>query len=461
MYHYLKNNIFDCTERVVNAKIIAKVWVKVRGIMLLIQNITIADPKTMQETLGDILIQDGTIAQITENNKIQPTEQMDVVDGTGLVAGPGLIDVHVHFRDPGLTYKEDIFTGAKAAAAGGFTTVVMMANTKPAIDNVGTLQEVLEKGKKTDIHVESCATVTIGMQGKTLTDMDALKKAGAIGFTDDGVPVLDPALAYDAMKETKRLQVPISFHEEDPQFISNNGINRGEASAYFEIGGSDRQAEISMIRRDVELALQTGASINVQHISTKEGVELIRQGKKKGGQIWAETTPHHIALTETAAIEHGTLAKMNPPLRTQQDREAILAGLADGTIDLIATDHAPHSVEEKSKKITEAPSGIIGLETSLALCNTYLVQTKLMNHAQLMDKMSYQPARLYHLEDTRGHISVGAKADLVIYDPNEKWVVPDTFQSKAVNTPFIGTTLTGRVRYTICEGTIIYQCNEK
>lgn len=441
----------------VNANIIAKVWVKVRGIMLLIQNITIADPKTMKETLGDILVKDGKIAQIAGSKTIQPTADMEIIDGTGLVAGPGLIDVHVHFRDPGLTYKEDIYTGAKAAAAGGFTTVVMMANTKPAIDSVETLQYVLEKGRETDIHVESCATVTIGMQGKQLVDMDALKAAGAIGFTDDGVPILEEALAKEAMKETARLHVPISFHEENPQFIANNGINRGKASEYFQIGGSDRQAEIVMIERDVKLALETGADINVQHISTKEGVEWIRQGKQKGGNVWAEATPHHIALTEEAAIKHGTLAKMNPPLRTEEDRKAIIQGIADGTIDLIATDHAPHSVEEKSKKITEAPSGIIGLETSLALCNTHLVQTGVINHAQLMEKMSYNPARLYHLEETRGHISVGAEADLVLYDPTETWTVGETFQSKAVNTPFVGTTLTGCVRYTICEGKIVYK----
>lgn len=425
--------------------------------MLLIQNITIADPKTMTETLGDLLLDDGKIIQIAGSGEIKVGEGMEVIDGTGLVAGPGLIDVHVHFRDPGLTYKEDIYTGAKAAAAGGFTTVVMMANTKPAIDSVETLTYVLEKGRETDIHVESCATVTVGMQGKQMVDMDALKAAGAIGFTDDGVPILEEALARRAMEETARLQVPISFHEEHPMFISNNGINRGKASMHFGIGGSDRQAEISMVERDVQLALETGAAMNVQHISTKEGVDLVRQGKAQGGAVWAEATPHHIALTEEAAIAHGTLAKMNPPLRTEEDRQAIIQGLVDGAIDLIATDHAPHSVEEKSKAITDAPSGIIGLETSLALCVTHLVKAGHMNHAQLMEKMSYNPARLYHLEESRGHISVGADADLVLYDPKEEWTVGETFASKAVNTPFIGAKLTGRVKYTICGGKVVYR----
>lgn len=425
--------------------------------MLLIQNITIADPKTMTETLGDLLLDGGKIAQIAGAGELKAGEGMEVIDGTGLVAGPGLIDVHVHFRDPGLTYKEDIYTGAKSAAAGGFTTVVMMANTKPAIDSVETLTYVLEKGRETDIHVESCATVTVGMKGEQMVDMDALKAAGAIGFTDDGVPILEETLARKAMLETARLQVPISFHEEHPMFISNNGINRGKASMHFEIGGSDRQAEISMVERDVQIALETGASMNVQHISTKEGVEAVRNGKAKGGAVWAEATPHHIALTEEAAIAHGTLAKMNPPLRTEEDRKVIIQGLVDGAIDLIATDHAPHSVEEKSKSITEAPSGIIGLETSLALCVTHLVKAGYLNHAQLMEKMSYNPARLYHLEENRGHISVGADADLVLYDPKAEWTVGETFESKSVNTPFVGATLTGQVCYTICGGKIVYK----
>ena len=425
--------------------------------MLLIQNITIADPKTMTETLGDLLLDSGKVVQIAGAGEIKVTEEMEVIDGTGLVAGPGLIDVHVHFRDPGLTYKEDIYTGAKAAAAGGFTTVVMMANTKPAIDSAETLTYVLEKGRETDIHVESCAAVTVGMQGKKMVNMDALKAAGAIGFTDDGVPILEEVLARKAMEETARLQVPISFHEENPVFISNNGINRGKASMHFGIGGSDRQAEIVMVERDVELALQTGASINIQHISTREGVEAVRRGKARGCAVWAEATPHHIALTEEAAIAHGTLAKMNPPLRTEEDRQAIIQGLVDGAIDLIATDHAPHSTEEKAKAITDAPSGIIGLETSLALCVTHLVKAGHLSHVQLMEKMSYNPAKLYHLEESRGHISVGADADLVLYDPNAEWTVAETFESKSVNTPFVGTKLTGQVRYTICGGKVVYQ----
>lgn len=424
--------------------------------MLLIQNVLIADPKSMTERLGDVLIKEGKIVEIAAPNSLEAGEA-EVIDGTDLVLGPGLADIHVHFRDPGLTYKEDIYTGAAAAAAGGFTTVVMMANTKPVIDSVETLSYVLAKGKETGIHVESCASVTIGMKGETLVDMEALKEVGAVGFTDDGVPLLDEKIAIAAMQKTAELHVPLSFHEEDSAYIQNNGINRGAASEHFGIGGSDRQAESSIIARDIELVMQTGAHINVQHISSKEGVELIRKAKKMGAHVYAEATPHHIAITEQAAIAKGTLAKMNPPLRTEEDRKAIIEALRDGTIDFIATDHAPHSTEEKARAITEAPSGIIGLETSLALCITHLVEQGVLNYAELMAKMSYNPLKYYHLEKDRGHISVGADADLVLFAPKKQWVVPETFASKAVNTPFIGETLTGQVQYTICGGKIVYQ----
>lgn len=425
--------------------------------MLLIQNVLIADPKSMTERLGDVLIKEDKIAEIAAPNAIKVGADVQVIDGSDLVLGPGLVDIHVHFRDPGLTYKEDIHTGAAAAAAGGFTTVVMMANTKPVIDSVETLSYVLKKGKETPIRVESCASVTIGMKGETLVDMDALKEAGAIGFTDDGVPLLDEKIAITAMEKAAELQLPLSFHEEDSAYIQNNGINHGEASEHFNIGGSDRRAESSIIARDVELALKTGAHINVQHISSKEGVELVRQAKAKGAPVYAEATPHHIALTEEAAIAKGTMAKMNPPLRTAEDRNAIIEAIKDGTIDFIATDHAPHSTEEKSRSITEAPSGIIGLETSLALCITHLVGKGVLNYAELMAKMSYNPLKYYHLEKERGHISVGADADLVLFAPKKQWVVPETFASKAVNTPFIGETLTGQVQYTICGGKVVYK----
>lgn len=434
--------------------------------MILIKNGYLIDPKNQKQGNYDILIENGKIKQIKEKIEVvgpdtadgQKKDGLQVIDAEGLFVAPGLVDVHVHFRDPGFTYKEDIETGAKAAAKGGFTTVVLMANTKPAVDHKDTLQYILEKGKKTGIHVESCATVTKGMQGEELTDMLALKAAGAVGVTDDGVPILREGLARKAMESAAKAGMPISFHEEDPAYIENNGINRGKASEHFGIGGSDRQAEISMIKRDLEIALETGAVINIQHISTKEGVELVRQAKRKGGNIHAEATPHHFTLNEEAAIEYGTLGKMNPPLREEADRLAILGGLKDGTIDLIATDHAPHSEEEKKKKITEAPSGIIGLETALSLGIEELVNKGHLSMMELMEKMSYNPAKLYGLK--RGTIEEGAPADVVIFDKEKTWKA-DRFVSKSSNSPFLGKTMTGQVCYTICDGNIVYNKDYK
>lgn len=425
---------------------------------MIIREIRVINPSDGRDEITDLLIEDGKIKKIGIIEEFQMSayaeDGIQIIDGRGLVAGPGLVDVHVHYRDPGFTYKEDIETGAKAAAAGGYTTVVMMANTKPAIDSVETLSYVLDKGSKTDIHVESCGTVTIGMLGETMVDMDLLKANGAVGFTDDGKPIMDEELVEKAMQKVKELDVPISFHEENPERITNNGINAGKASEHFGIGGSPREAEIDLIARDLEIALKTGASINIQHISSKEGVELVREAKKRGNNIHAEATPHHFSLTEEAAIKYGTLAKMNPPLRTEEDRQAILAGLKDGTIDLIATDHAPHSKEEKEQDITKAPSGIIGLETAFSLGITNLVKTGVLTIAELFDRMSYGPAKLYHLP--AGEIKVGANADLVIFDM-EKQKTYRSYQSKSDNTPFTGQTLYGVIEYTICDGKIVYR----
>ena len=341
--------------------------------MLLIKNGYMIDPKTGKEGKLDVLADGDKIVKIEEN--LNPLQECDtVIDAQGLIVAPGLVDVHVHFREPGFTHKEDIDTGAAAAAKGGFTTVVLMANTKPAVDNQETLQYVLRRGRETGIHVETCANVTIGLQGKELTPMKELAKAGAVGFTDDGIPIMDEKIVREAMQQAAELDMPISFHEENPALIDNNGVNRGKAGDYYGIGGSPREAEISMVERDLQIALETGAHIDIQHISAKESVELVRQAKAKGNNIHAEATPHHFTLTEDAVIQYGTLAKMNPPLREEADRQAIIQGLKDGTIDMIATDHAPHTAQEKAKPITEAPSGIIGLETALALGITELVE---------------------------------------------------------------------------------------
>lgn len=419
----------------------------------LIQNGTVICPQSGQEMQADVFIEDDKIISIGGTQ----TEADRIINAAGCVVAPGLVDVHVHFRDPGFTYKEDIYTGAKAAAKGGFTTVVLMANTKPVVDNSETLAYVLEKGKETEIHVETCTTITKGMQGQELVDMEALKQAGAVGYTDDGIPIMNVEVVRAAMEEARRLDMPLSFHEENPTLIANNGINRGKASAHYGIGGSPREAEIDLVERDLKMALDTGAKVNIQHISTKEAVELVRQAKKQGGQIHAEATPHHFTLTEDAVIEHGTLAKMNPPLRTEEDRLAIIKGLQDDTIDLIATDHAPHSTEEKEKPVTEAPSGIIGLETALSLGITNLVKPGLLSMTELMKKMSYNPAALYKLN--AGTLAEGSVADLVIFAPEETWVVGE-YASKSVNSPFTGKTLYGKVKYTICSGEIAYEDKE-
>ena len=411
----------------------------------------IIDPVSGREFTGDLILENGTIKAVGEKLNLESCEE--ILEAAGLVIAPGLVDVHVHFRDPGLIYKEDILTGAQAAAAAGFTTVVCMANTKPVIDNAETLTYVLDKGKETGIHVLSCACVTKGMQGKELVDMDGLRAAGAAGFTDDGIPILDEEVLKAALSKAEELQVPVSLHEEDPKLIANNGINRGPVSEKLGIGGSPAEAEITMVERDCRLAEETGASVNIQHISTAGAVEAVRASKKRGSHVTAEAAPHHFTLTDEAVLTYGTLAKMNPPLRTERDRQAVIEGLKDGTIDMIATDHAPHSIDEKSKPLTEAPSGIIGLETSLALGITELVKPGHLTLLELMRKMSQNPAALYHLP--YAGITEGAPADLVIFDADEEWKV-ESFRSKAVNSPFKGWTLTGRVHYTICEGKVVY-----
>lgn len=424
--------------------------------MILIKGGRVIDPKTGVDAQLDVVLDGGKIirigADIDEAGGQNPYER--IIDASGLTIAPGLIDVHVHFRDPGLTYKEDIHTGAKAAAKGGFTTVVCMANTKPVVDNAETLQYVIEEGKKTGIHVLSAATITKGMKGEELTDMETLKRCGAPGFTDDGMPLKDARLVEKAMKEAVRLNVPLSFHEEDPSFITDNGINRGAVSKELGIEGSPALAEDIMIARDCMLALHTGATVDIQHISSGNSVRMVKLAKELGADVMAEVTPHHFSLDETAVLKHGTLAKMNPPLRTAKDREQIIRGLADGTIDIIATDHAPHSAEEKAKPLTQAPSGIIGLETALALGITNLVRPGHLTTLQLMEKMSLNPAILYRLD--KGWLDEGADADLVIFDENEQWTAGN-YVSKSSNSPFTGEQLYGKVKYTICNGVIVYE----
>ncbi len=421
--------------------------------MLLIKNGYVIDPQNNLEGKMDILIENGKIKEIASVIN-QENNTCNIIDAAGYIVSSGLVDVHVHFRDPGFTYKEDIFSGAQAALRGGFTSVVLMANTKPAVDNEETLKYIMEKGRQTSLKVYTCAAVTKGLAGKELVDIKALRQSGAAGFTDDGIPIIDTALLDQAMRLVAECGVPISLHEENPALITNNGINRGKASAHFGIGGSPREAEYSLIARDLEIALKTGVILNIQHISTKEGVALIREAKKRGKNIHAEATPHHFSLTEEAAITYGTLAKMNPPLREEEDRRAIIEGLRDGTIDIIATDHAPHSKEEKERPLTEAPSGIIGLETALPLALTNLVGKEGFSIADIITLMSCNPAKLYGLK--AGTLSVGSAADIVIFDATQVRKAGN-YVSKSQNSPFTGMDLTGVVKYTIVNGEIVYQ----
>lgn len=442
--------------------------------MLILKNGYMIDPASGTEGDYDILIDtdSGKIEKIVPQGALAAegipgqgtqadsgiTEKTgkttEIIDLNGQVIAPGLVDVHVHFRDPGFIYKEDIHTGAAAAAKGGFTSVVLMANTKPTVDNPETLAYVQNKGKETGIHVYTCANVTVGLQGKELTDMETLGELGAAGFTDDGIPLMDEALLRAALQRAAKCGKPVSLHEENPAFIKNNGVNAGKAAAHYGIGGSPREAEISMVERDLRIAVEEEADLSIQHISTKEAVELVRQAKKKSSHIFAEAAPHHFTLTEDAVIRYGTLAKMNPPLREEEDRLAVIEGLRDGTIDMIATDHAPHSAEEKAKPLTEAPSGIIGLETALSLGIRELVNKGYLSMTELVEKMSFAPAKLYHLD--AGYLAEGGPADLVVFDPKREWVVKD-FASKAANSPFVGETMPGVVGYTICGGKIVYR----
>ena len=421
--------------------------------MILIKNGRVIDPKNNIDEKLDIIIKDERIYKIGHFQDNGEYEK--IIDAEGKIVSPGLIDVHVHFRDPGFTYKEDIFTGAEAAAKGGFTTVICMANTNPIVDNEETLKYILDKAKKAKIKILQAAAITKEFKGKELVDMKKLKELGVVGFTDDGLPIKDSKLVMEAMEKAKELDMPLSFHEEDPSLIKSPGVNEGKVSKVLKVGGAPNAAEDVLVARDCMLALKTNAKISIQHISSGNSVDLVRFAKSLGAKVTAEATPHHFSITEEAVLKHKTLAKMNPPVRTEKDKEKIIEGLKDNTIEIIATDHAPHSKEEKERELTKAPSGIIGLETSLALGVTNLVKKGHLTLLELLEKMTINPANFYKLD--AGTIEEGKFADLVIFDENEEWIVPEKFASKASNTPFIGEKLYGKVKYTICNGKIVYR----
>lgn len=422
--------------------------------MILIQNGRVIDPLTKRDEIIDLVIDDGKIKNL---GRFRITGDYDrIIDAKGLIVTPGLIDVHAHFREPGQTDKESIASGAKAAAKGGYTTVICMANTLPPVDNVDILQKNLEEGLKTGINILQNACLTENMQGEKLVDMSSLKAAGAAGFSDDSKALSDVVLAREAMIQAKENNAVISFHEEDPRLIKGHGINEGTVSQQLGLEGVPRCAEDVMVARDCMLALETGSRINLQHISTATSVEIIRLAKSLGADIWAEASPHHFSLTEDAVLMMGTNAKMNPPLRTDDDRFAIVEGLKDDTLEIIATDHAPHTAEDKALPFDQAPSGVIGLETALSLGITHLVRTGHLTMMKLLGKLTYKPAYCFGLD--AGNLHEGGNADIVIFDPTAVWEVKD-FQSKSSNSPFVGQKLYGKVKFTICSGEIVYEDN--
>ena len=411
--------------------------------MLLIRNGRVLDPYTNINAQMDILIgDDGVIREL--GSRLDAPAGCAVYDAAGLTVSPGFVDGHVHFRDPGQTEKEDVLTGAAAAAAGGYATVICMANTLPTCDTPEIIRYVTDKAKDCPVEVLQAGAVTKGLKGQELTDFAALQAAGAPCLTDDGINLTNAGLCRAAMEQAAERDILLSFHEEEPSLVPSPGVNFGSAAAQqFGVPGARASAETAMIARDIALALDTGARVLFQHVSAAQSAALIRAGKKLGARIYAEVTPHHISLTEDDVLAHGTYARMNPPLRREADREALIDALADGTIDMIATDHAPHTAEEKAREFAKAPSGITGLETAFSVCNTYLVQTGRLTPMQLIDRMSKAPAEIYGL--TGRAVAAGNYARLVLLDWDSRMVYK-TYRSKAVNTPYTGMQLTGAPR---------------
>ncbi len=421
---------------------------------LLIQKGRVIDPVGGIGGVMDVLIEDGRIAVLGSDLHESDAQ---IIDARGLVVSAGFVDMHVHLREPGFEHKETIATGLAAAAAGGFTAVAPMANTRPATDSPEAVRYIKDSAARCGgTRVFPIGAISLGQKGQALTDADALKKAGVVALSDDGVPVQNANLLRDAMILARRHDLTILSHCEDADMVGNRAVNEGRISRQLRIDGRPAIAEELQVARDAMLAEETGAAVHICHISTAKAVAIVRRYKKKGVQITCETCPQYFTLTEDEILTKGTLARINPPLRTRADVEGIIEGLRDGTIDAIATDHAPHTLEEKGRPLTEAPSGMVGLETALGVTLTSLYHSGLMDLSDILRKMTMNPACILRIP--KGRLSVGADGDVVLFDPEERWTVdPERFRSKGRNTPFAGAELRGRVKYTIVGGEIVYR----
>jgi len=413
----------------------------------------IIDPAAGRDSVGDLFIRDGRMAASLPAAERRRARR---IAGRGLVACPGLVDIHVHFREPGQTNKETIATGTRAAAAGGFTTVVCMPNTSPPADNAGTIQfirDAVRRDAVVKVHPTGC--ITVGRQGQALAPIGSLKRAGVVAITDDGDCVQSNELMRRAVEYAKMFDLPVMDHCQDMSMTQGAVMNEGVVSTRLGLRGWPNAAEDLIVARNVILSTHTGAHIHLQHISSRHSVGILREAKGRGVKITAEATPHHIALTDAALASYDTNFKMNPPLRTEEDRRAIIAGLRDGTLDCIATDHAPHTGDDKDREFDHAANGITGLETALAVCLGALVREGRFKLPLLVDLMTRRPARILGLD--AGTLADGSPADICLFDPGEKWRYDaKAGQSKSANSPWHGQTLTGRAKLTIVDGRVIF-----
>ena len=420
---------------------------------ILIKNGRLINPSENLDKVMDIFVEDGIIKEKAESIEKQADT---VIDAAGCYVMPGLIDLHVHFRDPGLTYKEDIETGSKAAAKGGFTTVCCMPNTKPVVDNVETVKYIIEKGEKTGLtNVLPVGAVTKNMAGVEITDVEELKKAGICAISEDGKSVMNSGVYRKAMKNAAKANVPVLAHCEDINLVEGGVINLGDKSSELGVKGISNAVEDVIAMRDIMLAKETGATLHLCHCSTKDSVEMVKRAKEEGIKVTAEVCPHHFSMCSDDITSNDGNFKMNPPLRAREDMEALIKGLQDDIMDVISTDHAPHSAEEKAKDLEHAPFGIVGLETSVALTVTNLVKKGYLTPMQMAAKMSYNPAKVLGIP--KGTLDEGKIADITIIDPDKEYTIDvNTFESKGKNTTFDGYKVSGEVEYTILNGKVVY-----